>query len=110
MSEDQEQPRQQTENYHPLGLKLLPLGTRRGGMFVFWCVVAIAALLVAVDFITRLLDEAPHSGFAGWFGLYGFVMAVFLVMSARLMRIFLKRPENYYDDLRKRSKHDDGKK
>ncbi len=102
MSEHHEQPRQQTENYHPLGIKILPLGTKRGGRLVFWLVVGIAALLVAVDFLTRALDDAPHSGFAGWFGVYGFVMAVFLVMAARLMRIFLKRPETYYDDLRER--------
>ena len=102
MSEHHEKPHHQTEDYHPLGRKILPLGTRRGGIFVFWLVVAVAAGLVGADFITRLLDDAPHKGFAGWYGLYGFVMAVFLVMSARLLRLFLRRPENYYDDLLER--------
>jgi len=33
----------------------------------------------------------------GFYALYGFVGCVFLVLAAKLMRVILMRPEDYYD-------------
>ena len=60
--------------------------------------VAVCACLALVD----LLYENPHPhfdietsfAFQAWFGFVAFVGAVFL---GRLLRVFVQRPEDYYD-------------
>ncbi len=65
----------------------------------------VYALYVACA-IVFLADLFPykhhlHYGFEGWFGfyaLYGFIGCVVLVLAAKLMRVFIMRDENYYDE------------
>ena len=64
---------------------------------IIYILYGICALLFLADFFYH---KHPHFGFEGLFGfyaLYGFVMCVALVLAAKLMRIVLKRPEDYYD-------------
>ena len=59
--------------------------------------VGVCALLLLAD---AFYDKHPHFAFEGWFGffaVFGFVVCVGLVMFAKWMRTFLKRPEDYYD-------------
>lgn len=59
------------------------------------CVVC--ALLLLAD---AFYHKHAHFAFENWFGfyaLYGFVMCVALVLAAKLMRVVLKRDEDYYD-------------
>lgn len=64
---------------------------------VYWGVWVFCALLFAVEpFVHKHGDFAFESwfGFHGWFG---FVACVGLVLAAKLLRIVLKRPEDYYE-------------
>ncbi|MEZ5852546.1 MAG: hypothetical protein R3D68_18085 [Hyphomicrobiaceae bacterium] len=58
---------------------------------------AVSALLFLFDWFVH-----KHSNFAiehvfGFYGLYGFIGCVFLVVAAKGMRTILMRPEDYYD-------------
>ena len=62
-----------------------------------WILSAVCALLLGADFFYH---RHAHFDFENWFGFYawyGFIMCVGLVLAAKMMRIVLKRPENYYD-------------
>ena len=57
---------------------------------------SLVVLLIADFFIHKHADfpweEAPE-----FFAVYGYVSCVLLIFIAKLMRIFIKRDENYYD-------------
>lgn len=65
---------------------------------VIYAVFAICALLFVAD---AFYHKHPHFEAESWFGfyaIYGFVMCVGLVLAAKLMRVFLMRDEDYYDE------------
>lgn len=58
---------------------------------------AVCALTVIPDFFTH---REPHFGLDGFFGFYallGFVSCAFLILFSKLVAIFLKAKEDYYD-------------
>ena len=59
------------------------------------------AVLCALAFVADLFyDKHPHFAFEGWFGfyaIYGFAGSVGLVLSAKWLRRFLRRDEDYYE-------------
>ncbi len=58
------------------------------------CAVVLLADLVARNHPETQIDSIPF-----FYGVYGFVGSVFLVLAAKeVLRRFLKRPEDYYDD------------
>lgn len=64
---------------------------------VYALYAACAGLLIAELFV----HKHGHFDFELWFGFfgfYGFCAYVFIVMSAKGMRVFLRRDENYYND------------
>ncbi|MDH3608100.1 MAG: hypothetical protein OEQ24_02505 [Gammaproteobacteria bacterium] len=63
---------------------------------VYLLYTACAALLAAEFFY----HKHGHFDFEQWFGFYawfGFIAYISIVMSAKLLRKFIKRKENYYD-------------
>ena len=65
---------------------------------VYWTLCTACALLVVAD---AFYDKHPHFAVESWFGffaLFGFVFSVGLVLSAKELRRFLMRKEDYYDD------------
>ena len=82
---------------HPPGEKTYWLDYKRNVDKVWWAVIAACALV----FIGDAFYE-KHSAFGieyvfGYYGLFGFVACVFLVLMAKLLRRILMRPEDYYD-------------
>jgi hypothetical protein len=62
-------------------------------LYVVCAVVLLADLLIETHPETKI-DAIPF-----FYGIYGFVGSVFLVMTAKeVLRRFVKRPEDYYDD------------
>ncbi|MDT8448674.1 MAG: hypothetical protein RQ847_00735 [Wenzhouxiangellaceae bacterium] len=62
---------------------------------------AICAVTVLLDFVVQrheTLDFAHWFGFYAW---YGFVACTGLVLAAKLLRVFVKRPEDYYERARR---------
>ena len=64
-------------------------------LYALYCV---CALLLAADFLVQRHTQHAWDGWPGFYAGYGFVGCVLLVLIAKLLRLVLKRPENYYDD------------
>ena len=55
--------------------------------------------MLLADLVARNHPEAQIDSIPFFYGVYGFVGSVFLVLAAKeVLRRFLKRPEDYYDD------------
>ena len=65
---------------------------------VWYALIAICAVIVIADlFYRKKVEFAVEDVVPGMYGLYGFVACVFLVLSAKLLRKLVSRPEDYYD-------------
>ena len=64
---------------------------------VLYVLLGICALLFAID---PLIEKHPYFDIEHWwafYGVYGLVMCVALVLVARVLRVIVRRPEDYYD-------------
>jgi hypothetical protein len=64
---------------------------------IVWALVAVCAGLFVADAFYHKHGPFDIEHLFGFFGIFGFVMCVALVLGARWMRTFLQRPEDYYD-------------
>lgn len=58
----------------------------------------VCAVLLLADLVVDRHPETQIEAIPFYYGIYGFVGSVILVMTAKLMRKFLMRREDYYDD------------
>ena len=64
---------------------------------IVWAVYGVCAVLLLMDIVV-----VKHGPFAiehifGFYGVFGFVACVGLVLAAKALRVILMRPEDYYD-------------
>jgi hypothetical protein len=64
---------------------------------VYWSVIVTCAVLFLLDAFYEKHPEFAMEKIFGFYGLYGFIACVGLVLAAKEMRKFLKRDEDYYD-------------
>ena len=62
------------------------------GLFYFSLLV-----LLIVDFFIHKHADFLWEGATNFFAVYGYVSCVLLIFIAKILRIFIKRDENYYD-------------
>lgn len=53
-------------------------------------------ILLIVDFFIQKHAEFPWENVPNFFAAYGFVSCVVLIFIAKIIRLFIKRDENYY--------------
>ena len=58
---------------------------------------ASLVVLLIVDFFIHKHAEFPWEAAPDFFAVYGFVSCVLLIFIAKILRIFIKRDEKYYD-------------
>ncbi len=58
----------------------------------------ICALLFAADLVIHRHVVHPWENLFGFYGIFGFIACVVLVLAAKEMRKVLMRKEDYYDD------------
>ena len=63
---------------------------------VIYALYIICALLFVLDFVVHRHASHPLDTMTGFYPLYGFVGCVLLVIIAKWLRTFIKRPEDYY--------------
>ena len=66
---------------------------------LWWLFSIILALTVLVQLIVHVHDYFTVDGWFGFNAVYGFVSCLAMVVFAKLLGMFLKRPDTYYDDL-----------
>lgn len=65
---------------------------------IFRMLCAVCAGLILADFLYVKHPHFPMEGWFGFYGLFGFVACVLLVLAAKhLLRTTVKRDEDYYD-------------
>jgi hypothetical protein len=70
----------------------------RNVKILLWTYFAVAVALVLADLFVHRHVEHPWEHLFGFYGLYGYVGSVFLVLSAKELRRVLMKPEGFYDD------------
>lgn len=61
------------------------------------CFYAVCAVLLAIDVFVPKHGPFPIEHVFGYYGWFGFIACVALVLIAKQLRRVLMRPENYYD-------------
>jgi hypothetical protein len=64
---------------------------------VVWSLYAVCGLLLAIDVLVPKHGTFPVEHTFGFYGLFGFIACVVLVLVAKQLRRVLMRPEDYYD-------------
>ncbi len=65
---------------------------------VWYALITICILSVSADlFYRKHVEFAVEDFIPGMYGWYGFIACVFLVLSAKLLRKLVIRPEDHYD-------------
>lgn len=84
------------EDLPTLGRALLWLDKKKNVDRIVYGLYIVCAILFAADFLYHKHVYLGVEEFPGFYALYGFFMCAALVISAKIMRLFLKRPEDYY--------------
>lgn len=79
-----------------LGRKLLFLDDMKNVDRIVYGLYAVCALLFLADMLYKKKYYVSVENIFGFYGMYGFFMCAGLVLGARMMRLFLKRDEDYY--------------
>ncbi|OFE13826.1 hypothetical protein PHACT_00640 [Pseudohongiella acticola] len=61
--------------------------------------IAILALTVVAQLFIEVHDYFGVDGWFAFYAIFGFVSCLGMVIFAKLLGLFLKRPDTYYDDL-----------
>ena len=64
---------------------------------VVWALVAVCLIVFLADALIHKHGYFQVEHIFGFYGLYGFIVCVGLVLAAKALRIILMRPEDYYD-------------
>lgn len=78
---------------------------RKENIHKLWIVfIAVLVLTVVAGFFVHQHESFGIEDSVGFFAWYGFITCVGMVVFAKLLGVFLKRPEDYYDS--STSKHE----
>lgn len=64
---------------------------------IVWALYALSAVLLLIDPLIHKHGPFKIEHLIGFYGIYGFVGCVFLVLAAKELRKILMRSEDYYD-------------
>jgi len=64
---------------------------------IFWSLVGLCVLLAAFDLVYPQHGHFFWENWVGFYGVYGFLSCIGLVLLAKLLRMVLKRDESYYE-------------
>lgn len=84
--------------YPALGRLLLWVDRPGSATTVFRALAALCVVMFLADFTYEKHGHFEIENLPGFFGIYGFVMFTGLIIAAKTLRIFIKRPEDFYKD------------
>lgn len=65
---------------------------------IVWALYAVCGLLLVIDPLVHKHGPFAIEHWFGFYGIYGLVACIGLVLAAKELRRILMRPEDYYDD------------
>lgn len=65
---------------------------------LWWVFSVILALTVIAQGFVHVHEYFTFDGWFGFYAIFGFVSCLGMVIFAKLLGLFLKRPDTYYDD------------
>ncbi|MEX0738432.1 MAG: hypothetical protein WD071_03725 [Pseudohongiella sp.] len=65
---------------------------------LWWGFGVILALTVAAQFVVDVHDYFTVDGWFAFYAIFGFVSCLAMVVFAKVLGMFLKRPDTYYDE------------
>ena len=74
------------------------LDSKRNVDKIVYSLYAVCAFLLLIDPFVHKHGYFEIEHVWGFYGIYGFVGCVFLVLAAKVLRLIVMRPEDYYDD------------
>lgn len=86
------------DSYPKLGRMLLWVDQPGSANKIFWALAVVCGLLFLADFAYEKHGHFVIENIPGFYGIFGFVMFTALILVAKTLRIFIKRPEDYYGD------------
>lgn len=89
-------PSENTDTHPVLGRILGWIDRPGSGDRIFWALVVLCGVLFVADFTYHKHGHFAVENVPGFYAIYGFVMFTALILAAKTLRIFIKRPENYY--------------
>lgn len=93
-----EHPTETPENYPRLGRALMWVDKPGSANKIFWGLAIFCGLLFLADFTYNKHGHFSVEDLPGFYGVYGFVMFTALILVAKALRVFIKRPEDFYGD------------
>jgi hypothetical protein len=84
--------------YPALGRILLWVDRPGSANKIFWGLAAFCGVLFLADFTYEKHGHFAVEDIPGFYGAYGFVMFTALILLAKALRYFVKRPEDFYGD------------
>jgi len=85
------------ERYPWLSRKLLWVDKPGSVNLMIKLLAVICALLFLADFAYHKHISVAIEAIPGFYGIYGFIMFSALIIVAKMLRVLIKRPENYYE-------------
>jgi hypothetical protein len=85
-------------SYPALGRALTWVDKPGSANKIFWALAIFCGLLFIADFTYEKHGKFMVENIPGFFGVYGFVMFSLLILSVKVLRYFIKRPEDFYGD------------
>jgi len=64
---------------------------------ILYALYGVWVLLVLADLVYEKETHFPVEGWFGFFGIFGLLACGGLVLASKVLRVFLKRKEDYYD-------------
>ena len=85
------------DNRNPIGSIMFKwLGHKNSSRMIIGALVIICSVLFLSDFFYYRYGHFTIEEFPGFFAVYGFVMFSLIILGASILRVFLKRSEDYY--------------
>ena len=91
-------PSENTDTHPVLGRVLGWVDRPNSGNRIFWSLAVLCGVLFLADFTYHKHGHFAVEDMPGFYGIYGFIMFTALILVAKTLRIFIKRPEDYYGD------------
>ncbi|SFT81691.1 hypothetical protein [Sedimentitalea nanhaiensis] len=86
------------DRFPPLGRALLWVDGPGNVDKIVYALAGVCVVLFLADFTYKKHPYFTAEEIPGFYGIYGFVMFSALILVAKTLRFFIKRPENYYGD------------